>query len=516
VSDDAPSLRRSLARRLHSLLAWRPRGVVILIWIMALVGSAPAWIVRHPPLQDLPLHLAVLRVVHDYGDPQLALTQTFELGLTQTAYVLYYLAGTLLAYVFGVWGANAVLMSCYLAGTPLALRELLVALDKDERLALFAIPLVVNKMFTIGLLPFVLALPLMLLTMARVIEYVRNPTRKAAVWASVLVVLLFFCHVLPFAIFGVVYILVFPWLHPRRWLRAAIPGIPGLLCILWWANLTAAGSTTASHLDAETARPLAVSFQRFLDLTTNVFHDGSDEYFVTLVAFIALIAWCLTLGEPETPRPIIKRYGLIVPACLFLYLSLGSRVGDVFLLSERFPVPMLLCAIPLLRLPHKLPGLIATAALVIAGCGSVANVCGHFLAFERNEVGGIDRAIGAMTPGKKVIGLIFNPSNQTTTNFPFLHYVSYYQAAKGGVAMFTFAHFPHWPFHFREGHFPPPGAAPRLNWEWEPDRVTFQEIHPYYDYVLVRGRPIELPASTHHLHYQDAHWAVWAKHTPAR
>jgi hypothetical protein len=80
------------------------------------------------------------------------------------------------------------------------------------------------------------------------------------------------------------------------------------------------------------------------------------------------------------------------------------------------------------------------------------------------------------------------------------------------VSMFTFASFPHWPFHFRPGKGP--GKAPHLGWEWEPDKVTFEEIYPYYDYVLVRGRPIALPPSTHHVHFQDARWAVWAKNTP--
>lgn len=491
--------------------ARRPSGTTLLLWIMAFVATAPAWVVRHPPLQDLPLHLAALRVVHDYGDPALALNQTFELGLTNTAYILYYLLGSLLAYVLGVWGANVVLMSLYLGGTPLALRELLRALGKDERLALFAIPLVVNRMFLIGLLPFVLALPLMLLCMAKIIEYLREPSTKRAIWASVLVVLLFFCHVLPFAIFGLVYALVFPWRSPQKWVRAAIPGGVGLLCVAWWAFMTAAGGTAASHLDASGAIPLAESFQRFLVLTTSVFRDDSDEYFSASVAFVALFAWIFSQGQREAVQPIIRRYGLIVPICLLLYLNLGSRIGDVFLLSERFPVPMLLCAIPLLRLPARLPGLVATAALAIAGAAAILNVCSHFRAFERDEVGGIDRAIAQMPTGKKVIGLIFDPRSKVTDNFPFLHYVSLYQAEKGGVTMFTFAHFPHWPFHFRPGHFPPPGTAPRLNWEWEPDRVAFQEIYPYYDYVLVRGRPVEFPAETHRLHYQDEQWAVWAK-----
>src|SRR5689334_11737610 len=124
----------------------------------AFVASAPAWIVRYPPIQDLPFHLAAIRVIHNMGDPKYGL-EDFVLTLGRTQYVFYYLAGSFLTYFFTAIGANVVLVSAYLGGTLLAMRELLSALGKDERLCLFTVPLVYNVMFMFGLLPFLLGIP---------------------------------------------------------------------------------------------------------------------------------------------------------------------------------------------------------------------------------------------------------------------------------------------------------------------------------------------------------------------
>ena len=101
------------------------------------MATAPAWIVRYPPIQDLPIHLAATRVVHSMGDGAYGFDQDFVLTLGRTQYVIYYILASLLSYVVGVTKANIVLMCVYLGGTPLALRSLLRALGKDELDCLF-------------------------------------------------------------------------------------------------------------------------------------------------------------------------------------------------------------------------------------------------------------------------------------------------------------------------------------------------------------------------------------------
>ena len=97
--------------------------------------------------------MATLRAIHSYSDPAYGFSTDFFLNLFHTQYALYYVVGSAVAYLTGVAGATVVLMCAYLGGTVLALRSLLEAVGKDERICLFVLPLLVNVMFLYGLLP---------------------------------------------------------------------------------------------------------------------------------------------------------------------------------------------------------------------------------------------------------------------------------------------------------------------------------------------------------------------------
>ena len=72
----------------------------------AFVATAPAWIVRYPPIQDLPFHLATIRVVHNFHSAGYHFDENFVLTLGRTQYVFYYLLGSFLAYFAGVIGGQ--------------------------------------------------------------------------------------------------------------------------------------------------------------------------------------------------------------------------------------------------------------------------------------------------------------------------------------------------------------------------------------------------------------------------
>jgi hypothetical protein len=99
---------------------------------------------------------------------------------------------------------------------------------------------------------------------------------------------------------------------------------------------------------------------------------------------------------------------------------------------------------------------------------------------------------------------------------PFLHYVSYVQAERGGVTMFGYAHFLHWPFRFKPGLLPPPGTPARPRWEWTPEQVPMSELYPYYDYVLTRGSGFAPPKANYKLKWKADHWAVWERDDSAK
>lgn len=488
-----------------------PRPSTVFYLLVAVLATAPAWIVRHPPLEDLPFHLATLRVIHDYRDPAYQFQRDFELNLWHTTYVLYYLVGSALAYVLGVYKAHVAMICLYLGGTPLAIRELLRALHKDERLCLFSLPLLVNVMFMMGLLPFVVAIPVMFLALAAAVRWFEKPTRERGVVLGVLALVLFFAHVFPFALFGLAFAAMFPWTRPRHYLHAGAPVVPSLLCALYWLRHSSTSRSSGKAFQLAQPAPLDQKLTGFFGWSTDIFTDTSDEKWFVLLVVVAIVAIGLSQGDPDHSKPISRPYVVLVLASIAGYLLLGSSLGDIWLLGERFPIFALLGAIPLLRMPRGRRGWLVTAGVLWVGAGSIVNVCQHFIRFELDEVGDFNGAIDSMAPGKRVCGLIFDKGSSIVHYAPFLHFVSYYQAEKGGTTMFSYANYPHWPFHFRPGHYPPPGKPARLRWEWTPEQTPIREIYPYYDYVLVRGHGFHPPPGTYHSTYHGDDWTVWAR-----
>jgi hypothetical protein len=481
---------------------------------VAVVASAPAWIVEHPPLQDLPFHIATLRLIHDHGNPAYGFADIYCLNLLHTEYLLYYLVGDVLAFFVGVKAASVAMTCLYLGGTPLAMRALLRALGRDETLALFSVPLAANVMFCFGLLPFVWGFPLMLAALAAAAEHFQHPTRRSAVLLAVLAVLTFFAHVLPFALFGVGCLALFPWGRPSRWIASAAPLVLGVLLVAWWILGSKAGGGALEGL--KTQRPFA-SFEGALSQiprwTTNVFSDDTDEFWIIALAVVVAAALGLSLGDRDRAEAIARGWFVVPVACALGYFTFGDMLGDVWMFGQRFAVPGLLTSVPLLRMPRGVRGILVAAAAFGVAVGSTVNVCKHFIAFEREEVGDLDRAVASMQPRKRVAGLIYDKRSVVMSDLyaPFLHFVSYYQVEKGGLVQFAYTGFPHWPVQYLPGKYPPPGTMPRLRWEWTPESVPLSELYPFYDYVLERGEGFRPPAGTFHVSYRGQRWTVWER-----
>jgi hypothetical protein len=491
-----------------------PRLSTLAYLALAVFVTAPAWIVRHPPIQDLPFHLATLRVIHNLHDPAYGFDKDYYVDVLHTEYVLYYLVGSALSYVLGVYRANIALMCGYLGGTVLALREVLLALRKDERLVLFVVPLLVNVMFVMGLLPYMLGVPFMLWGLALTIRYFEDPTRERALALGAVSLALFYSHILPYAVFGIGFAALFPWTKPREWVRAAVPVVPSVLLAGMWVLGSDAGLRALHALGGkQAATPLTNPGASFTQWSIEVWGDSSDQVLFFGLVLLALLAVGLSGGDADRTKRIARGYVLVPIACFALYLTTGEELGIVWLFSQRFPILALMSAIPLLRMPKGGRGVVVTSAAVALGAMSIVNTCQHFIQFEREEVGDIDDAIAAMEPNKHVAGLIFDKASQVVHYAPFLHYVSYYQLEKGGVVEFSYASFPHWPVRFKPGRFPPPGGPLRLRWEWTPEQVGIDELMQYYDYVLTRGQGFRPPPGTYHVKWRGDRWTVWERET---
>jgi hypothetical protein len=502
-------------------------------------AALPLWLVRYPPIEDLPQHLAAIRVLHSLGDPGFGLADYFELTLWRTQYLAYYVAADLLAYPLGVRGSNLALVTASVVGTPYATRALLRALGRDDRLALFALPLTYNAHLILGFFNFLAAIPLCLLGLALAVRLRRRASVGRGVALGAVALVTFYTHVVPFAFLGLGASLVALGPGLRATVARGLPLVPAALAAVVWSRVSPAGkATSAAALGdgaPESGGPVATfasASEALRDLpgwVTDVFHGERDAQL--FVAHLALLALCVGLGAGPFRRDLdraregsppeaalggaLTRRLAVLPALAFVAYFLTPTGYDwIWPISARFPLLALLLLVPVLPAPRGLPALALAAAVSAVALLGFREAGARFLAFEREEVGELDEALAAIPPGRRVAGLVFDKYSQQVKFAVFLHAVAYYQADKGGAVMFTFADFPQSPFVFREDRRPP-RVGPR--WEWMPERVDPRHDLAWYEFVLVRGAAPRLAAMTdlYEPVYRGPRWSVWRRRGPS-
>jgi hypothetical protein len=465
--------------------------------VLSLAAIAPLWLVDHPPLQDLPQHLAAIQVLKSY--PELSLGKYFELAPLRTQYLGYYSAAWLLSHVLGVELANRVLLSLAIVALPWSIVYLLRALGRDPRPALLAFSLTYNAHLILGFFNFIAALPLMFAGLASAVMLRREPSVRRELAFALLLVVCFFTHVVPFAFLGVGATLLLIGGGVRATALRARAFLPALLVCALWLWLTPAGQATLSAAGAKdgsaTAEylPFDEAVREIPMWLTDVLYSPRDEQLLDVwyLLLLSAIVWGVvgrrgaSSSEPLTVS-FARRLWLLAPLALMAYFVSPMAYDWIWPIAARFPVICLLFALLYVRgLPGKVGDALCGAFCVLGLVGFVETTRA-FIAFDREEVGAIDRAIAVIPEGERVAGLIFERGSRYVKFSPFIHYAALYQAEKGGVVMFTFADFPQSPFLFREDARPP-RVPPR--WEWMPERVNPERDLAFYSYVFTRGGP---------------------------
>jgi len=489
----------------------------------------PIFKVQYLPIQDLPQHLAATRVLHDFADPLLRFSEFFELQLLRTQYLTVYLAAHLLAYVLPLELAMRVITALVLLSVPWSLAALLRALGKDERFALLAFPLAYNAHLLLGFLNFIAAIGLAFYGLALAVqirerELAAVSSVRQSVRLGVVALACFYAHVVPFALLGLGVLLVSLERDLRAVVRRLAPLVPCGLAALVWLKTSAAGEATLAAAYGPVAgkriehTPAAQAIEQLPMWLTDILARGEDlsllRVWLGLMAF-ALLCSMFPLARRDTGASVLARVlgwhlMLLAPLCALLYFVVPTSYDWIWPIAQRFPLLAALFSIVWIApLKRWLSNAILIAAFVCSAA-SFHHVGSSFGMFSRLEVGDFDHALAAIPPGQRVAGLIYGRGSRHVAFSPFIHFVAYYQARKGGAVMFTFADFPQSPFRFREDNRPP-RVQPR--WEWTPERVRPAQDLAWYDYVLVRGVAPRLsrPDSGFVPIYKGAPWSVWKR-----
>lgn len=476
----------------------------VLLALLALACAVPLFVVEHPPIQDLPQHLAAMRVLVDYGSPGLRFQEFFEVDLLRTQYLAYYGVVRVLGTVLPVELANRLVLAAAIVGTPYAMRALLRALGRDERLCVLTLPLTWNAHLILGFLNFISAIPLALFGLALAARLRQEFTPRRAVGLAVVSTLTFYTHVVPFAFLGLGAALMLVGDGLRETLRRWLALVPAGLAALLWTRVSPAGqatlSATAMGGDEAEAGPQphfaapADALREAPMWLTDVLHGDADIQ--VLIAYMVLLLLFLAAGagrdqEDTTPEGrrrgrMLRVVGLLSPLAVLAYFVAPTSYDWIWPINARFPLLALIFAIPLLPRARGVGGALLLAVAALLTLRSAQTVTDAFVAFETEEVGALDEAIAAIPEGSRTAGLIWDRGSRHVGFSPFIHSVAWVQARRGGAVMFTFDDFPQSPVVFREDNRPP-RVGPR--WEWMPERVDPETDLAFYHYVLTRGGP---------------------------
>ncbi|MDB4977332.1 MAG: hypothetical protein JWN48_5673 [Myxococcaceae bacterium] len=266
--------------------------------VLSVAAVYPIWRAKHPPIQDLPQHLAAISVLKNYPDWNLG--QYFELQLLRTQYLAYYLIAQWLSYITGVTYANKIMLCIAIIALPISIVSLLRSIGRDPRLGVFAFGLTYNAHLILGFFNFLAALPLVFFGLAAAVRLRKKQSVKRMVVLGLLLLACFYMHVVPFAFLalGAAVVLIGDDLK-----RTAIRGLafaPVLIAVTAWLGVTPAGRATLAAAEAteSTERPIYVTVGQALrelpTWLTDVLHRERDDQL--LVAWLVLVVLTLSVG----------------------------------------------------------------------------------------------------------------------------------------------------------------------------------------------------------------------------
>jgi hypothetical protein len=543
----------SRLRAVARSIAARVRGVEPGGWWTAIVLSIATAAIAWPlvtcewmPFVDYPQHVATVAAIHGQGGDAYW-SEWFVVEYARTQYLLVYVLGDWLAYLFGVEGACRVVSVLTVAGLPLCVAASLRANGRPALAAAAAAPISVSTFVIWGFLNYAIAIDLALLSLAALAWLVRKPSWPRAALFGVLAIATFYGHAQLYAWLGLGCIVQLLAMGPlvswrQTWAatwRAAIASVPSIAATGWWlyaSGVVERGDATERGGLAEQVQdqgaswmPVADTLKQWLDHSFAMYRDGGGErialvFFALVLSFAIFrgVEWASRARTPKPWSPDTAASRTIAPELLVLfafasYLFAPYSFKVISPINHRF-LPLAFALLPalgpLVPVRASLRGLLGIAS--VAGAIYVGDVHADHFAVIDDEMGELEDALAHTQPGRKLIGFMYDRDSSVVPLPMYLHAHQYYQSRVGGLAAFSFFEFPKSPVQYRQGAGPPPFPA---RFEWTPERFQWATWGEYFDYFLVRVPPGRPPRSffpigapnAPELVFDGSRWKLYAK-----
>lgn len=445
--------------------------------LACLLCAIPVLLPTYPPMVDLPQHagqVAVLKSMlsgHGWTFESLFQIQPF------TPYWLGYGLVMALSFPFGIVWALKLVIAAALCLFPWAAARFCNRMGADPALNWMLLVLPYGFAYQWGFLNFVVAAPFGFLFLSALLDLKGRSDWRACLRVALWLHFLFFAHVLTTAFFCMVAMLLLapPWQGFREWMRRCLP----VFTIL---PVTAAWLWTGLH-----GTPHA---------STVIWNAGWHRLFEFLPALVSaptlpagvLIGACFLLApflsgaRPKRSWLAWTPFGLYAAWLLFF----PHDPGGVAFAYERFGI----FGLPLYLIGFQSTGKPAASARIAVLRLGLASIAIAMLGWQgiralnfQAETAGYRAVMAHAQPAKRLMYLPLDRGSSASTAPLMLHFGSWYQAERGGLADFSFAQNWMQPLQYRKDHRP----AVVQYFEWFPDRLDWaQHRGDAYDYLLIR------------------------------
>jgi hypothetical protein len=278
----------------------------------------------------------VIALLRHWFDPAWHVRSHYALALGDSQYLLYHVAGALLSLVTGsAEEANRLLLAIVGVSFPFALRALLAALGRDERLSIFGAPMFWSAPLMMGFLPYVASIPLVTWGFAICVNHARGPSKKRWAGLALLGFTLFYLHVSGYLLFALGACTLTLVLTPVRrapllvsWLAPSALAFAG-----WWVRGSLA--SPRSHGPEPHYIPPATLAAQLPVWAHDVWRSHVDE--ICAVGFWAAFVVLALLRDPRPDAdPRLARAAWVPVLCAaFAYIMLPYDVGMATMVNTR-------------------------------------------------------------------------------------------------------------------------------------------------------------------------------------
>lgn len=312
------------------------------ILILAVLSAGTLLFARLIPGVDLPNHLAVATIVRYAGDLGNSFTDFFHVEAFLRPCIFH---PTFCS--FSIWPsvefANRILLTIYAMALPLTVMMVIRRVGGSMWLGLLSLLLIHNFNMSWGFVGFTMAIPVVLLILRQILDYMTAPTMKRAVVLAALCLFLYTVHVLAllfvFVLLPLATIFVYGINWRRLWTTIAIMAPSAILVAWWWWLQPTYGNSTLHHLHNYYANAfLSYLSLRPMELLTldNYFLFSGNRGFIAAIVSGGVIVVSVVLAVFYNRAELRQR----------------MRTVNARVLASYFTASLACFAL----LPHKLPG----------------------------------------------------------------------------------------------------------------------------------------------------------------